>query len=79
MDVNLVPKTSPLSFSLGQKLSQRSWERGCLDARACADDQQLYSADSDHATLHASLDHKSRETSQWFKRNGLMANPSKFQ
>ena len=44
-----------------------------------ADDQQLYGADSDHAILYASLDHKSREALQWFTRNGLTANPTKFQ
>ena len=44
-----------------------------------ADDQQLYGADSDHEALYARLDHDLREASQWFRINGLMANPSKFQ
>ena len=50
-----------------------------MSLNAYADDQQLYGADSDHEALYASLDHELREASQWFKMNGLMANPSNFQ
>ena len=41
--------------------------------------RQLYGVDSDHKALYARLDHDLREASQWFRMNGLMANPSKFQ
>ena len=50
-----------------------------VSLNAYADDQQLYGADSDHEALYARLDHDLREASQWFRINGLMANPSKFQ
>lgn len=50
-----------------------------MSYNAYADDQHMYCADSDHASLYASQDHKSREALQWFRRNGLMANPSTFQ
>ena len=52
-----------------------------MSFKSYADDQQLYMyhADSDHAALYASLDHELREAMQWLRKNGLMANPSKFQ
>ena len=50
-----------------------------VSLNAYADDQQLYGADSDHEALYARLDHELREASQWFRMNGLMAKPSKFQ
>ena len=34
---------------------------------------------SNHAALYASLDHHLREAIQWFRKNGLMTNPRKFQ
>ena len=40
--------------------------------------QQMYGADSDHATLFASLDYELSKGLQWFWKNGLMANPSKL-
>ena len=50
-----------------------------VSLNAYADDQQLYGADSDHAFLYASLHHELREAIKWFRKNGLMANPGKFQ
>ena len=48
-----------------------------VSLNAYADDQQLHDSGSDHAALFASLHHKLREALQWFRKNGLMANPSK--
>ena len=50
-----------------------------MSLNAYADDQQLYGADSDYAVLYASLDHELREAIVWFRKNGFMANPGKFQ
>lgn len=46
---------------------------------AYADDQQLYSSDSDHSTLYNRLNDELSIATEWFKQNGLMANPTKFQ
>lgn len=60
-------------------LNDLSYFISLLSFNEYADDQQLYGADSDHAALYASLDHDLKEAIQWFSKNGLMANPSKFQ
>ena len=67
----------PLCFNVF--LNDLSYFISRVSLNAYADDQQLYGADSDHEALYASLDHELREASQWFRMNGLMANPSKFQ
>ena len=46
---------------------------------AYADDQQLYSSDSDHVALYNKLTDELCIAVDWFKHNGLMANPEKFQ
>ena len=46
---------------------------------AYADDQQLYSSDSDHVALYNKLNDELCIAVDWFKHNGLMANPEKFQ
>ena len=46
---------------------------------AYADDQQLYSSDTDHLALHYRLNSELTVAVNWFNRNGLMANPGKFQ
>ena len=67
----------PLCFNVF--LNDLSYFISRVSLNAYADDQQVYGADSDHEALYASLDHELREASQWFRMNGLMANPSKFQ
>ena len=67
----------PLCFNIFLNDLSHFISRVSLDA--CADDQQLYDAGSDHAVLYASLDHELREAIEWFRNNGLMANPGKFQ
>ena len=46
---------------------------------AYADDQQLYSSDTDHLALHYRLNSELTVAVNWFNQNGLMANPGKFQ
>ena len=46
---------------------------------AYADYQQLYSSDSDHVALYNKLNNEIRITVDWFKHNGLIAIPEKFQ
>jgi len=46
---------------------------------AYADDQQLYSPDSDHVALYNTLNYELCIAVDWFKHNGLMVNPDKFQ
>ena len=67
----------PLCFNVF--LNDLSYFISRVSLNAYADDQQLYGAYSDHEALYARLDHELREASQWFRMNGLMANPSKFQ
>ena len=67
----------PLCFNVF--LNDLSYFISWVSLNAYADDQQLYGADSDHEALYARLDHELREASQWFRMNGLMANPCKFQ
>lgn len=50
-----------------------------VSLKAYADDQQLYGGHSDYAVLYESLDHELREALELFRRNALMANPTKFQ
>ena len=50
-----------------------------VNLNAYADDQQLYDTGNDHPALYASLDQELREAIQWFRKNGLMANLSKYQ
>ena len=66
----------PLCFNIF--LNDLSYFSSRVSLNAYADDQQLYDADSDHAALYASLDHELRGVIQWFRKNGLMANPTKF-
>ena len=44
-----------------------------------ADDQQLYSSGNDHEALYNKLNDELCIAVDWFKHNGLMANPEKFQ
>lgn len=67
----------PLCFSIF--LNDLSYFISRVSLNAYADDQQLYGADSDYAVLYASLDHELREAIVWFRKNGFMANPGKFQ
>ena len=67
----------PLCFNVF--LNDLSYFISRVSLNAYADDQQLYGADSDHEALYARLDHELREASQWFRMNGLMTNPNKFQ
>ena len=46
---------------------------------AYADDQLLYSSDIDHVALYNKLNDELCITMDWFKHNGPMANPHKFQ
>ena len=45
---------------------------------AYADDQQLYSSDADHLALYNRMNSELSIAVDWFRNNGLMANPSKF-
>ena len=46
---------------------------------AYADDQQLYYSDTDHMALLTQLNNELSIAVDWFKHNGLMAKPNKFQ
>ena len=46
---------------------------------AYADDQQLYYSDTDHSALLTQLNNELSIAVDWFKHNGLMAKPNKFQ
>ena len=46
---------------------------------AYADDQQLHSSDTDHLALYNRMNSELSVAANWFRQNGLMANPSKFQ
>ena len=50
-----------------------------VNFNAYADDQQLYSSDSDHVALYNKLNDKLCIAVEWFKHDGLMTNPEKFQ
>ena len=45
---------------------------------AYADDQQVYSSDSDHVALYNKLNDELCIAVDWFKHSGLMANPEKL-
>ena len=46
---------------------------------AYADDQQIYSSDTDHAALYERMNGELAVAVDCFRQNGLMANPDKFQ
>ena len=46
---------------------------------AYADDQKLYYSDTDHLALLTQLNNELSIAVDWFKNNGLMAKPNKFQ
>ena len=46
---------------------------------AYTDDQQLYYSDTDHLALLTHLNNEFSIAVDWFKHNGLMAKPNKFQ
>ena len=46
---------------------------------AYTDDQQLYYSDTDHLALLTHLNNEFSIAVDWFKHNGLMAKPKKFQ
>ena len=49
-----------------------------ISLNAYADDQQLYSSDLDHELLYNRINNELSIAVDWFKHNGLMANPDKF-
>ena len=44
-----------------------------------ADDRQLYYSGNNHSTLRTQLNNELYIAVDWFKHNGLMASPNKFQ
>ena len=56
--------------------TEKSWLRPC---NAYAGERQLYSSDTDQVALNRRLDNELTVMVNWFRENGLMANPNKFQ
>ena len=50
-----------------------------LFSRRTTDDQQLFSSDTDHVALNKRVHSELSVAVNWFRDNGLMANPKKFQ
>ena len=50
-----------------------------VNLNAYAGERQLYSSDTDQVALNRRLDNELTVMVNWFRENGLMANPSKFQ
>ena len=50
-----------------------------VNLNAYAGEPQLYSSDTDQVALNRRLDSELTVAVNWFRENGLMANPKKFQ
>lgn len=50
-----------------------------VNLNAYAGERQLYSSDTDQVALNRRLDNELTVAVNWFRENGLMANPKKFQ